>query len=286
MLLLVAGGFSSCNKDELSDTSIFTEEEKHQTEFDLWLDRHYMKPYNIRFEYRLPDRESHFSFWVSPPPVEKSIKVAKAIKYATLDAMAEMQADKEDPLLFAKLYFPRVLYLVGSYEINGNGVTNLGSAENGLQINILGVTYFNDPVVDGERIAGLLMHEFSHILDGRKPVPDEFDTISATDYVGSKYTQLSQAAARDLGFLTPYAGSSVPEDIAVTCGEVITREPEWWERELANVNPEGRAKIEKKRDILIAWLDREFGVDNIKWGEAHRRRLATLDMIDWDNLED
>ena len=105
LLLLVSGATTSCDKDEPDGKSIFVDPAEEKTEFDFWLDRHYTEPYNIRFEYRMPDRETHFNYWVSPPPVDKSIEVAKLIKYSTLDAMAELMSDQKDPLLFAKSYF-------------------------------------------------------------------------------------------------------------------------------------------------------------------------------------
>ena len=93
LLLLVSGATTSCDKDEPDGKSIFVDPAEEKTEFDFWLDRHYTEPYNIRFEYRMPDRETHFNYWVSPPPVDKSIEVAKLIKYSTLDAMAELMSD-------------------------------------------------------------------------------------------------------------------------------------------------------------------------------------------------
>ena len=72
LLLLVSGATTSCDKDEPDGKSIFVDPAEEKTEFDFWLDRHYTEPYNIRFEYRMPDRETHFNYWVSPPPVDKS----------------------------------------------------------------------------------------------------------------------------------------------------------------------------------------------------------------------
>mgnify|MGYP003255870297 FL=1 len=220
LLLLVAGATTSCDKDEPDGKSIFVDPAEEKTEFDFWLDRHYTEPYNIRFEYRMPDRETHFNYWVSPPPVDKSIEVAKLIKYSTLDAMAELMSDQKDPLLFAKSYFPRVLYLVGSFEISSTGNTVLASAENGLQINVLGVKFF-DREKDSERIAGTMLHEFMHILDGTYPVPSDYDTITQSDYVGDKYAQ-SGNDYMELGFVSKYARSSPAEDIAETGGRLIS----------------------------------------------------------------
>ena len=40
----------SCSKDELSSESIFKEDNYRNTEFDSWLQRNYLEPYNVRFE--------------------------------------------------------------------------------------------------------------------------------------------------------------------------------------------------------------------------------------------
>lgn len=151
----------SCTKDEISSESIFKDEEQNNTEFDSWLQRNYVEPYNIRFEYRMPDRETSFNYWVSPPNIKESIMIAKLIKFTTLEAMVEMMSsgdETEDPALFVKSYFPKVLFLVGSFEISSSGTTALASAENGLQINILGVNFF-EYHKDAERIAGTMLHE-------------------------------------------------------------------------------------------------------------------------------
>ena len=52
---------------EIIDGKAVAEEVK--SEFDLWLERHYVEPYNVKFEYRMPDRETHFNYWVTPPPI-------------------------------------------------------------------------------------------------------------------------------------------------------------------------------------------------------------------------
>ena len=229
LLLLVAGATTSCDKDEPDGKSIFVDPAEEKTEFDFWLDRHYTEPYNIRFEYRMPDRETHFNYWVSPPPVDKSIEVAKLIKYSTLDAMAELMC---------------------------------------------------------ERIAGTMLHEFMHILDGTYPVPSDYDTITQSDYVGDKYAQ-SGNDYMELGFVSKYARSSPAEDIAETGGRLISMSEEEWEAMLSSIeSADGRAKIEKKRSILIAWLRDDFGVDVAKWSDIYLRRLSELGDIDWTNLED
>ena len=192
LLLLIPVCFS-CQEERLDPNSIFQDQKTEKTEFDLWLERNYVQPYNIRFEYRLPDNETSFSYWVTPPDVQKAIMVAKSIKHLTLECIVEMMSTDDpnaDPALFLKTYFPRVLFMVGNYHISNTGTVTLASAENGVQINVLGVNFFDDPYEDGCQIAGTLVHEFMHILHTAAQVPLEFHTITEDKYVGSTYTNL------------------------------------------------------------------------------------------------
>ncbi|MBQ8308104.1 MAG: putative zinc-binding metallopeptidase [Alistipes sp.] len=287
LLLALPLTLAACQKDELREESIFQDEVIRYTEFDAWLQRNYVDPYNVRVEYHMPDRETGMNYWVSPPPVDKSIEVAKLIKYTTLDAMAEMMDDgrgEKDPMLFAKTYFPKVLFLVGNFQISNTGSVALASAENGLQINILGVNYFV-PSEDGERIAGTMLHEFMHILDSTYPSPSEFKTVTASDYVGSRYTSMGNDYLQK-GFVSNYARSSVAEDVAETGGRLITTTDEVWEQWYAQAGPEGGAKLRKKHDLLKKWLLDFFGVDTDRWRESYLRRINNLENLDWQSLDD
>lgn len=276
----------SCTKDEISSESIFKDEEQNNTEFDSWLQRNYVEPYNIRFEYRMPDRETSFNYWVSPPNIKESIMIAKLIKFTTLEAMVEMMSsgdETEDPALFVKSYFPKVLFLVGSFEISSSGSTALASAENGLQINILGVNFF-EYHKDAERIAGTMLHEFTHILDGIHGSPAEFKDITLSDYVGDRYTSLTEDPYQK-GFVSNYARSHYSEDVAETGGRLISLTEAEREAMIAKAGPVGGPLIRKKYDMLKKWLKDSYGVDTDRWCEIYHRRIAKLDNLDWESLD-
>ena len=286
--IIILLSLAACHKDELSDKSIFSDEQAVKTDFDRWLDRNYVDPYNIRFEYRMPDNETGFSYWVTPPDVEKAIKVAKVVKHLSLECMVEMMADDNpdrDPALFVKKYFPRVLFLVGCYHISNTGSVALASAENGLQINILGVNFFDDPVVDGLQISGTMVHEFMHILHAAAQVPVEFHSITESKYVGSTYTNLG-GDYHQHGFVNNYARSSIGEDVAVTGAALICETDATWEKWYAAGGEEGGAILRKKHDLLKKWLYDSFGVDSDRWREVYLRRVGEINDIDWTNLED
>ncbi len=278
---------SSCTKDEVSSESIFKEENHRCTEFDSWLQRNYVEPYNVRFEYRMPDRETSFNYWVSPPNIKESIMIAKLIKFTTLEAMVEMMSsgdETEDPALFVKSYFPKVLFLVGSFEISSSGSTALASAENGLQINILGVNFF-EYHKDAERIAGTMLHEFTHILDGIHGSPAEFKDITLSDYVGDRYTSLTEDPYQK-GFVSNYARSHYSEDVAETGGRLISLTEEEREAMIAKAGPVGGPLMRKKYDMLKKWLKDSYGVDSERWCEIYHRRIAQLDSLDWESLDE
>lgn len=277
----------SCAKDEISSESIFKEENHRYTEFDSWLQRNYVEPYNVRFEYRMPDRETSFNYWVSPPNIKESIMIAKLIKFTTLEAMVEMMSsgdETEDPALFVKSYFPKVLFLVGSFEISSSGSTALASAENGLQINILGVNFF-EYHKDAERIAGTMLHEFTHILDGIHGSPAEFKDITLSDYVGDRYTSLTDDPYQK-GFVSNYARSHYSEDVAETGGRLISLTEEEREAMIAKAGPVGGPLMRKKYDMLKKWLKDSYGVDSERWCEIYHRRIAQLDSLDWESLDE
>lgn len=277
----------SCTKDEISSESIFKEENHRYTEFDSWLQRNYVEPYNVRFEYRMPDRETSFNYWVSPPNIKESIMIAKLIKFTTLEAMVEMMSsgdETEDPALFVKSYFPKVLFLVGSFEISSSGSTALASAENGLQINILGVNFF-EYHKDAERIAGTMLHEFTHILDGIHGSPAEFKDITLSDYVGDRYTSLTDDPYQK-GFVSNYARSHYSEDVAETGGRLISLTEEEREAMIAKAGPVGGPLMRKKFDMLKKWLKDSYGVDSERWCEIYHRRIAQLDSLDWESLDE
>lgn len=278
---------SSCTKDEVSSESIFKEENHRYTEFDSWLQRNYVEPYNVRFEYRMPDRETSFNYWVSPPNIKESIMIAKLIKFTTLEAMVEMMSSgdaTEDPALFVKSYFPKVLFLVGSFEISSSGSTALASAENGLQINILGVNFF-EYHKDAERIAGTMLHEFTHILDGIHGSPAEFKDITLSDYVGDRYTSLTDDPYQK-GFVSNYARSHYSEDVAETGGRLISLTEAEREAMIAKAGPVGGPLMRKKFDMLKKWLKDSYGVDSERWCEIYHRRIAQLDSLDWESLDE
>ena len=173
---------------------------------------------------------------------------------------------------------------MGSFEISNTGTTNLAAAENGLQINILGVNFFTVEK-DAVRIAGTMLHEFTHILDGIYACPAEYKDVTPDGYVGSRYSTLGNDYLQN-GYVSNYARSSVAEDIAETCGRLISLTDAEWEAMYAAAGSEAGAKLRMKHEIVRKWLLDSYGVDARKWSEIYHRRISELDSLDWESLDD
>lgn len=74
-MLLFPAVLAACSEDDLSSTSVIQPPQVVQNDFDRWLDRHYLAPYNIEFQYRYTDIESSMGYYLTPrrlQPVDRA----------------------------------------------------------------------------------------------------------------------------------------------------------------------------------------------------------------------
>ena len=167
LLPVVSLFFSACSDDdELSSTSVVREATTEENDFDRWLTRNYVEPYNILFKYRFEDIESSMDYYLTPASYEQSVAMAKLVLHMCLEAYNEITGDTE----FIKAYFPKILYLVGSYAYKTNGSLVLGTAEAGAKITLYNVDGLVPTAVNAKTsYFKTLHHEFGHILNQTKP---------------------------------------------------------------------------------------------------------------------
>ena len=58
MLLATSVSFVGCSDDDLSSTSVITDDTTEKSKFDNWLYKNYVEEYNIDFKYRYSDKEA------------------------------------------------------------------------------------------------------------------------------------------------------------------------------------------------------------------------------------
>ncbi len=264
-LMLTAGmaaGFVSCSEDKIEGTIFDTTEETLDPNsftyaLDKFAEENFLKPYNMRFLYRIEDIETDMTYNLVPPTYEKSLEMAALMKYLWLDVYKENVEDKA----FLPLYAPKMLQLIGSPAYNASsGTETVGLAESGVKISLYKVNELDVNNIEqlNEDYFKTMHHEFSHILHQTKVYPESFQEISSGNYDGFGWQDRADVEARTLGFVTPYGSSSVSEDWVETIANYIVKNDTEWNKILEDAKYDYiRETVEvdefDERDPAIAW---------------------------------
>lgn len=276
---LVAGLLTACSTDEIDEkNSIFQPDQTPKSAFDNWLDKTYMGPYNISYIYRMKDNEVDFSKNHVPSSLENSMKLAKIIKYAWIDAYTEVAGEE-----FMRIAAPRVLQIIGSASWNRDGTMTLGTAEGGIKVTLYMGNWLNenDPAELNRYFFNTMHHEFAHILHQTKQYPKEYNVISTSDYRPTAWhNRRTVESYAQLGFISNYAGSQPREDIAeVTCRYLTFSDSEW--NQVVNAaGEEGAAKIAQKLKLVKEYMLKEWGIDMDLLKKVVARRMAEVSKIE------
>jgi substrate import-associated zinc metallohydrolase lipoprotein len=283
-IVSVAGLFISCEKDtELNPNSIFETDPPLRNEFDEWLLKNYTDSYNVEFKYRLEDLESSLTHTLAPADYNKSIAMAKLVKYLWFEAYVEAR-----DIAFIRQYTPKTIMLVGSGAYNSEGTMILGTAEGGLKVTLYLVNNI-DP--DNLVIADLnyyyfktMHHEFGHILHQNINYDPNFKLISEADYVSGNWYQQSNTTAYTKGFVSPYAMNQPDEDFVETFAIYLTSTPAAWNAILTAAGSTGRPIIEQKFGILKKYLNKSWNIDIDNLRNIIQRRTQEVFLLDLNNL--
>ncbi|MBR1706512.1 MAG: putative zinc-binding metallopeptidase [Bacteroidales bacterium] len=290
-LLLAA----SCQEEKLDPKSVIADSTVEMNPFDLWLETNFLKPYNIEFKYRYALNESDKGYYTVPASYEASIIYAHLVKYLCIDTYDEIAG-----VDFTRGYFPKMFFLIGTWEFKNNGSIVLGTAEGGKKIMLSGVNYL--PIYlssyEGDELVDILNtyyiktihHEFTHILNQTKEFSDSFKQITASTYVSDACFDTDEYW-RGRGYITAYAQSEPREDFAELLSEYITHNADWWtsqleaaESETAEVRKEdpnatsGATLINSKIDIVRTYMQDSWGIDIDELRDIVNRRF--YDVVD------
>lgn len=285
LLFLLIGVFISCQKEELNSESIFKDTDSEQlTAFDYWLLSNYTYPYNISFKYKMQDIETSKSYELAPASPEKSLAMAKLIKYIWLETYDEVKG-----IHFLRQYAPKVFHLVGSNAYNSSGTIILGSAEDGMKItlyNVNGLDIDNPSLDVLKRYMKTIIHEFSHILHQNKEYTPDFASISKNDYVGSDWSASTEteAIAYSKGFISRYARSEPNEDFVELIAIFVVYGQENWDSILERAGTEGANIIDQKFEIVKEYLNVSWQIDIYELRRVFETRLNSIDQLDLKNL--
>ena len=303
-LVMFMLGLTSCEKDKIEDQSVITVDNYHKNEFDKWLEANYVNPYNISFKYRYEEIESDYDYYTVPADMDMSIIMAHLVKYLFIETYNEVAG-----IDFTRANFPKMFYLDGTWHFRNNGSYELGTAEGGKKICLMGINYLGsvldgtyDPnysIADGLNFYYIktIHHEFTHILNQNRDYPKAFRMVTGSSYVSdSQFSEPFKSVYLKRGFITAYAQTNADEDFAEMVSEYVTHTAEWWENQMKqaetmyeddlNQTQTGRVLIEQKLDIARAYMNDTWGIDIDKLRDCILRRQdnVTRGLVDLTDL--
>lgn len=249
---------SSCKRDGAIDIDIdkYPIDTYKATELDKWIQANLTDPFNIQVVYRFDRNLTDPSRNVSPANISSVRPMMQLMMTTFMDPYINVGG-----LPFAKEYFPKQWVLFGSHSYNTDGSIILGTMSNARTMTLYGANVIDTTNGSSmERLMRTVHHEFTHSINQRIPIPPAFESVTPADY-DPNWVSKSEAAQRDLGFISPYASSSYTEDFAEMLAHIVALGPVWYNNFLSAASATGRAKIQAKEAILREYMLNNFGVD-------------------------
>lgn len=293
VILLSVLSLGSCQRDRIEEESVIKDSTVEQNDFDRWLEVNYLKPYNIDFKYRFALNESDMGYWTVPAGYEASIIYAHLVKYLCIDTYDEIAG-----VAFTRRYFPKMFFLIGTWEYRNNGSIVLGTAEAGKKIMLAGVNdlpsildYYEGAELDdylNRYYIKTIHHEFTHILNQTKVFSDSFKQITAATYVADACFD-TDSYWRGRGYISAYAQSEPNEDFAEMLSEYVTHNASWWAdqmkaasdetktvRETSPSAEDGSVLLQSKLDIVREYMQTAWSIDIDELRDIINRRMADV----------
>jgi substrate import-associated zinc metallohydrolase lipoprotein len=275
----LAAGLSSCYENEDLNLPVKTTTPS-EDEIDQYIAANYTDAYGVAVRYKFVDRYVDPTKRVTPPRRSVVIPMLEFLNTFWIGPYMEIEGGQE----FFQDHVPAEVVFIGSSIYNDDGTITLGTADAGARITL---TEVNDVDMDDKawilRQLGTIYHEFAHIVHQRYALPPNFETISPDGYTssGSWYNLTDEEALRR-GFVSPYGTSSYNEDFAEFVAFLLFDENFYatyideeinCTTEACTERNEGRARLRKKYNSIIAHYKQYAGIDLLKLRDEIQKRL-------------
>lgn len=185
-----------------------------------------------------------------------------------------------------KLNAPRILVAIGTPGYTRQRTEVVGSADGGYKVILGKVNSLTDQALaDYETMTTYyfhtMHHEFTHILNQKKPYSTDFALITKSGYVSGDWFNQSERAANRAGFVSPYAMQNDAEDFAEMLSYYVTYTPQQWQQILNNAGSAGAALIQRKLQRVKDYTRDSWKLDLDDLRDVVLRRggqIATLDL--------
>lgn len=311
LLAALSFGFVSCSDDDLSSESVIVADKVEKTPLDYWLDKNFTAPFNINVKYRYEYNETNNSYYTVPARYDDAVTMAHILKYCCVDAYVDVAG-----LEFTRTYFPKLFYFEGEWHYRNNGSFELGTAEGGRKIFLMGMNYLNEYKSSREALNTYYLktihHEFTHILHQTVEFSTAYQFIT-TDYKVDKCFNSEFADFLSRGFITDYAQKNYHEDFAEMVSTYVTSTADEWEALLKKASyapvkdkdgnlvydsnglvvadtktkANGRDLIEQKLSIVRSYMQDQWGIDidELRASILQRENDVVNGKVDLKNLD-
>jgi substrate import-associated zinc metallohydrolase lipoprotein len=291
-LFLIVAAFASCKKEEPLENvdnipglggDVWT-----PGPIDAWIFENLTTPYNIAVKYKWDQSEIELNKTIVPVKEEKVIPVLNSIKKAWIDPY-----EAEVGSLFVKRYTPKFFILAGSGSYNPDGSVTLGSAEGGRKVVLYQLNYFRTSDMAGyvpsdsvviKQLFLTIQHEFGHILHQNVMYPLDFQRISV-GYYTANWNNVSEAQARQDGFITNYAMSKPDDDFVETLSYMLVEGKEGFDgivNSITGVSPNGttaaeaKSRFRQKETLIVDYFKTVWKIDFYSLQARTRAAIETL----------
>lgn len=285
MVAVMSLGFVSCSDDDPNDPTIFPSDAPARDSLDEWLLTNYTYPYNVDFQYKWQKIESDMKYNLVPADSAKAAKLAIIVKYLWFDAYNEVAGQN-----FIKNNVPRVITLIGSPAYEDTGTMVMGTAEGGYKVTLYMVNELDDATLkDYATLTAYyfttMHHEFTHILNQKKPYNTDFDRISESDYVSGDWYLVKNSEALQKGFVRNYAMVEGKEDFAETMAQYVTCSDEAWAAKLQAAGDQGASIINQKVEMIRTYMKDSWNLDIDELHKAVQHRGQEMKTLDLEHLK-
>ena len=283
-LFISLGLFVSCSEDKPSSESIFPTKAIKRNNFEEWVLKNYTYPYNVEVQYKLEHKETDFTYTLTPADSAKSAQLAILIKYLWFDAYNEVAGQN-----LVKQSAPRLLQMVGSSAYTRQRTEVVGTAEGGYKVSLYKVNELTPELLKDYKLMRTyyfhtMHHEFTHILNQRKPYDPEYDRITESGYVSGNWYSKSAREAHRSGFVSPYAMDQGREDFAEMLAYYVTLSDAEWNAILKDAGDKGATLINQKLAYVKSYMQTAWNVDIDELRTVVLRRSGQIQKIDLTQL--
>ena len=191
------------------------------SDLDLYIQKQFTDAYGIAIRYKYDNNLVQPNQRVTPPKLSVVRPMLDFIEDFWINPYFDPTVDNGG--VFFEEHVPAEIVMLGGLIYNSDGTVTLGLAEAGARITFTNVNAI-DIKDDAWRDIQLntVYHEFAHTVHQLYKLPNAFESISPAGYTGpGSWFTLSDDAALQSGFVSPYATSNPNEDFAETVSHFL-----------------------------------------------------------------